>query len=59
MTDAEFKFLARRYAEIKAEDARLHGFSPAWIICMIFHDCELIGVAPSEFAHAILTCRSR
>lgn len=51
MTPAEFKWLARRYAEIKADAAR-DGRGPEWIVQQIFGECRKIGVPPIEFARA-------
>lgn len=52
MTRAEFKWLARRYAEIKASAARRQ-LGPERIIEAIFGECRKIGVAPIEFAHGL------
>lgn len=52
MTPAGFKWLARRYAEIKADAAR-DGRGPEWIVARTFAECRKIGVQPVEFARAI------
>ncbi|MBP9233295.1 MAG: hypothetical protein KBF30_01400 [Hyphomonadaceae bacterium] len=52
MTPAEFKWLARRYAEIKGDAARCQ-LAPERIVQEIFGECRKIGVQTIEFARAI------
>lgn len=54
MTRTEFKWLARRYTEIKADAARRR-LGPEWIIEAIFGECRKIRVQPVELARSIVT----